>query len=142
MSEARLTDALVRLDQNKELRLPLRSRDLLGRLALRFLWRRQVKWQVETNNATRDAVDALSQLVHERHQIPREELANEVERLKQADQNIMAGLNQRLYAAVGSLRTDLGDLRLQLVDRGEHTAEVSRRLDAMEQQLLELTTAA
>ncbi|TWP52795.1 hypothetical protein FKR81_06605 [Lentzea tibetensis] len=139
MSEARLTDALVRLDQNKELRLPLRSRDLLGRLALKFLWRRQVKWQVETNNATRDGLDALRQLVHE---LPREELANEVERLKQADQNIMAGLNQRLYAAVGSLRTDIGDLRLQLVDKGEHTADVERRLAVIEEQLAELTGAA
>lgn len=139
MSEASLADALVRLDQNKELRLPLRGRDLLGRLALRFLWRRQVKWQVEVNHATRDAVDALSQMLHS---IPRGELANEVERLKQADQNIMAGLNQRLYAAVGSIRTEIGDLRLQLVDRSEQTSDVDQRLAKLEQQLDELTTAA
>lgn len=142
MSEARLADALVRLDQNKELRLPLRSRDLLGRLAMRLLWRRQVKWQIETNIATRDAVSALSEILHNQHQVPKAELAHEVQQLQRADQNIMAGLNQRLYAAIGSLRTELGDLRLQLVDTGLHAEKVDQRLNALEAQLAELTAAA
>lgn len=142
MSEARLADALVRLDQNKELRLPLRSRDLLGRLALRLLWRRQVKWQIETNIATRDAVSALSEMLHDQQQVPRAELAYEVQQLQRADQNVMAGLNQRLYAAIGSVRTELGDLRLQLVDTGLHAEKVDQRLDAIEAQLAELTAAA
>ncbi|MEV6241759.1 hypothetical protein [Lentzea sp. NPDC051838] len=142
MSEARLADALVRLDQNKELRLPLRSRDLLGRLMMRLLWRRQVKWQIETNLATRDAVNSLSEILHNQHQVPRAELAHEVQQLQQADQNIMAGLNQRLYAAIGSLRTELGDLRLQLVDTGLHAEKVDQRLDAIESRLAELTAAA
>ncbi|GGU21237.1 hypothetical protein [Lentzea flava] len=142
MSEARLADALARLDQNKELRLPLRSRDLLGRLALRFLWRRQVKWQIETNIASRDALTALSEIVHNQQQVPRAELAHEVQQLQRADQNITAGLNQRLYAAMGSIRTELGDLRLQLVDTGLHAEKVDQRLDAIESQLAELTAAA
>ncbi|WP_330271731.1 hypothetical protein OG205_32400 [Lentzea sp. NBC_00516] len=142
MSEARLADALVRLDQNKELRLPLRSRDLLGRFVMRLLWRRQVKWQIENNIATRDAVDALSKMLHDQQQVPRGELAHEVQQLQRADQNIMAGLNQRLYAAIGSVRTELSDLRLQLVDTGLHEEKVDQRLDAIEAQLAELVAAS
>ncbi|RAS68020.1 hypothetical protein C8D87_10280 [Lentzea atacamensis] len=142
MSEARLADALARLEQNKELRLPLRSRDLLGRLVMRFLWRRQVKWQIETNIAGRDALTALSEMLHNQQQVPRAELAHEVQQLQRADQNIMAGLNQRLYAAVGSIRTELGDLRLQLVDTALRAEKVDQRLDAIESQLAELTAAA
>jgi hypothetical protein len=157
MSEARLADALARLEDNKTLRLPLRSRDLLGRLALRFLWRRHVKWQVEVNLAVSDAVDALRELQGTQRSAlaeltgragrgsdfaTQEQLRVELEVLRRSDHNMMAGLNQRLYSAVGGLRTELGDLRLQLADKAENAGDVDDRLAVIEEQITGLVAAA
>ncbi|WP_433267016.1 hypothetical protein ACQPZF_00325 [Actinosynnema sp. CS-041913] len=140
MSHARLADAIVRLEKHRNLNLPLRSRDLFGRLLLRLLWKRQLKWQVDFNLAVRDAVDALSQ--GGGRAAASEDLAAEVEKLRNADQNIMAGLNQRLYAAIGGIRTEVTDLRLQLVDRETAADDVGARLERIERRLAELDSAA
>ncbi|MGQ0839912.1 hypothetical protein [Actinokineospora sp.] len=157
MSDARLADALARLDQHRELHLPLRRGDLLGRLALRFLWRRQLKWQVEANLAARDAIGSLhavvaeqraeiqrlSAVVHDSAGLARaDDLRHEVESLKRADQNIMAGLNQRIYASIGGVRSEVGDLRLQLAEKAEASGETDQRLAALEASLAELVAAA
>ncbi|RKT51907.1 hypothetical protein [Saccharothrix australiensis] len=140
MSQARLADAIVRLEKHRNLNLPLRSRDLFGRFLLRLLWKRQLKGQVDFNLAVRDAVDALSQ--GGGRAAASEDLAVEVEKLRSADQNIMAGLNQRLYAAIGGIRTEVTDLRLQLVDRETAADDVAARLDRIERRLAELDSAA
>jgi SAM-dependent methyltransferase len=157
MSEARLADALARLEDNKTLRLPLRSRDLFGRLALRFLWRRHLKWQVEVNEAVKDAVAALRDMAGAQRRdlaglieragngsdfATREQLRVELEVLRRSDQNMMAGLNQRLYSAVGALRTELGDLRLRLADKTEDAGGVDDRLAAVEERITGLVAAA
>ena len=142
MSEARLADAIARLEKNKNLRLPLRSRDLLGRLNLRFLWKRQVKWQVEMNDAIVDAVHALRDLTEGSRFASRDQFVGELEALRRSDQNMMSGLNQRLYSAIGGLRTELGDLRLQLTDKAEDGDAVDARLAAIEASIAELTSAA
>lgn len=147
MSDARLADALARLEANRSLGLPLRSRDLFGRLALRFLWRRFVKGQVETNLATRDAVEALRDTVLAQ-QSALDQLAGtegfraDLEDLRRNDQNMMAGLNQRLYSAIGGVRTELSDLRLRLADRSEMAETATDRLAALEQRIGELVSAA
>ena len=142
MSQARLADAIARLEKNKNLRLPLRSRDLLGRLNLRFLWKRQVKWQIEMNDAVVDAVRALRDLTESSQFASQEQFVGELEALRRSDQNMMSGLNQRLYSAVGGLRTELGDLRLQLTDKAESGDAVEARLAAIEASIAELTSAA
>jgi hypothetical protein len=142
MSQARLADAIARLEKNKNLRLPLRSRDLLGRLNLRFLWKRQVKWQVEMNDAVVDAVRALRDLTESSQFASQEQFVGELEALRRSDQNMMSGLNQRLYSAIGGLRTELGDLRLQLTDKAEGGDAVQARLSAIEASIAELTSAA
>lgn len=147
MSEARLADALVRLEANRSLRLPLRSSDLLGRLAMRFLWRRTVKWQVETNLATRDAVVALRDRLHTQ-QSALDQLAGadrfrqDLEDLRRNDQNMMAGLNQRLYSAIGGIRTEMSDLRLRLTDETGAAEAVAERLSVLERRIDELVAAA
>src|SRR5919197_6122624 len=134
MSQPDLAHALARLDEHHKLHLPLRRGDLLGRLALKFLWKRNVKWQMETNIATRDAVETIQHIVQEIEgslQYVRAKLlpivdsigdgtglatnasiGPELEALRRSDHNILAGLNQRVYAVAGAIRTELGDLRL------------------------------
>lgn len=149
MSEARLADALARLEQNKNLRLPLRSRDLLGRLSLRFWWRRQVKWQVELNNAVADAVSALREITaRQQHDIDaaafatQDQLRAELEQLRRSEANLTSGLNQRLYSAIGGLRTEISDLRLRLSDKAESDDVIDKRLTAIEATLAELSSCA
>lgn len=164
MSDHNLADALARLQEHRDLHLPLRRHDLLGRLALRFLWKRQLKWQVEANLATRDAVAALSagyqRLAEElaelagrtpdgRNLVTREDLRAELsalhgalDALRRSDQNIMAGLNQRIYSLVGGLRTELSDLRLQLAEKAQNSHDVTSRLRALEDTVAELSGAA
>lgn len=134
MSDLRLADARARIEANRDLRLPLPARDLLGRIALRFLWRRGLKWQVEANLATRDAVDGVLDL----GAALRAELAD----VRHNEQNMLTGLNQRLYSAVGALRTELSDLRLRLADKAEHADEVRARLDRLEVELAGLIVSA
>jgi hypothetical protein len=147
MSEARLADALLRLEANRSLRLPLRSTDLFGRLAMRLLWRRMVKWQVETNLATRDAVVALRDRLDAQqsavdHSADADRIRDDLEDLRRNDQNMMAGLNQRLYSAIGGIRTELSDLRLRLTDGTDEAAGVADRLSALERRIDELVSAA
>lgn len=159
MSEARFAEALSRLDENKQLRLPLRRGDILGRLALRFLWRRGIKWQVESNLAIRDALGNVREIAEEQRSAlagvsaaiteisdhsaaSRDGLRAEIEELRRSDQNMMAGLNQRLYAAIGSVRSEIGDLRLQVADKQEHAGQVEARLDAIENDLATLVATA
>ncbi|MET0237553.1 MAG: hypothetical protein ABW224_23100 [Kibdelosporangium sp.] len=142
MSDARLTEALARLEEHHKLHLPLRRNDILGRLMLRFLWRRQVKWQIETNLATRDALGAMQDVSRTEHARIDERLHNELDSLRRNDQNMMAGLNQRLYSAIGRVQTQLGDLRMQLGDRMENSAEIEQRVKAMEEQVAALLGAA
>ncbi len=134
MSADRVAAALARLEENRELRLPLRKTDLLGRLALRFLWKRQLKWQIETNLAVRDVLVAL------REQGPdglvgQHELAHEVELLKQADRTMLTGLNQRLYSALGRIESQLSELRLRQVE----AAEADQRIKALEARVAALS---
>lgn len=143
MSEARLADALARLDKHKNLNLPPRSRDLLGRLVLRFLWRRELKSQVDVNLATRDAVESLRDITRATDGLVSvDQLRAELDELRRSDQNLLAGLNQRLYSAVGGLRTELSDLRLLLADKAEHTEDVQARLTGIEGELATLTAAS
>jgi hypothetical protein len=147
MSEARLTDALARLDTHKNLNLPPRSRDLLGRLVVRFLWRRELKSQVDVNLATRDAVDSLLEITRtQQSAMDRlaggDQVRGELDELRRNDQNLLAGLNQRLYSAVGGLRTELSDLRLHLAEKAEHNEDVRARLADIEERLATLATAA
>lgn len=159
MSQARFAEALSRLDENKQLRLPLRRGDILGRLALRFLWRRNIKWQVESNLAIRDALGNVREIADEQRSAlagvsaavteisdhsaaSRDGLRAEIEELRRSDQNMMAGLNQRLYAAIGSVRSEIGDLRLQVADKQEHAGRVEARLDAIENDLATLVATA
>src|SRR2546421_4943395 len=109
MSADRVAAALARLDEHRELHLPLRKSDLLGRLALRFLWKRQIKWQIEANLAIRDALEAVREQARA-HQdqlagggtlVRHAELAHEIEQLRRHDQTMTAGLNQRLYSGLG-----------------------------------------
>ncbi|HET9144327.1 methyltransferase domain-containing protein [Actinophytocola sp.] len=153
MSDAHLADALARLDAHKNLNLPLRRGDLLGRLAVRFLWRRVLKWQVETNLATRDAISSVRDITAGQRVkldplaanlgdgaglVTAEQLHRELNTLRQSDQNLMAGLNQRIYSAIGGLRTELGDLRLRLAEKQEETDDVAQRLAALDRQLAAL----
>ncbi|WP_158879949.1 methyltransferase domain-containing protein [Amycolatopsis anabasis] len=153
MSETRVAHALSRLAEHYELHLPLRRTDVLGRLALRFLWRRHLKWQVETNLAVREALEGLEEArrtqqtgldrIAERGDlVTHPQLAHEVALLKQSDQNLTAGLNQRLYAAIGRLQSQLSDLRLQLTEAAEKSDESQQRLKAAEEQLATLNSAA
>jgi hypothetical protein len=142
MSDARLTEALARLEEHHNLHLPLRRGDILGRLMLRFLWRRQVKWQLETNLATRDALGALKDVSQTQHSRTDQQLTNELDSLRRNDQNMMAGLNQRLYSAIGRVQTQLSDLRMQLGDRMENNAEIEQRVKAMEEQVAALLSSA
>lgn len=164
MSDAPLADAIARLDQHHELHLPLRRGDLLGRLALRVLWKRQVKWQVETNLAARDAVRELSGSLQQLRAdvsdlrahpasggdaVVKQDLDHAVERLnaeldalRRGDQNIMAGLNQRFYALIGGVRTELSDLRLALAEKAEGNLELETRLRTLESAVAELNATA
>jgi hypothetical protein len=144
MSPDPLAAALARLDEHRELHLPLRRSDLLGRLALRFLWKRQVKWQIEANLAIRDALAAVH---HAQRELPPDavrhpELAHEVELLKQQDRTMTAGLNQRLYAALGRIESQLSELKLQQADTGELADDAEQRLKAVEAQVSALTSAS
>jgi uncharacterized protein YunC (DUF1805 family) len=134
MSDIRLADAHSRIEANRNLRLPLPARDLLGRIVMRFLWRRGVKWQVEMNLATRDAVDGVIEL--------NRQLRADLADVRRGEQNLLAGVNQRLYSAVGALRTELSDLRLRLAEKAEHADGVQTRLDELAAELASLTTAA
>ncbi|WP_199430725.1 hypothetical protein [Qaidamihabitans albus] len=153
MPETRVADALARMAAHQELHLPLRRSDLLGRLALRFLWRRQLKWQIETNLAVRDGLEAMAEADRDlRSRIERltgggelattQQLRDELESLRQSDQNLVAGLNQRLYSSMGRVQSQLSDLRLQLAETTEQDAAVEQRLKALESQVAELNAAA
>jgi hypothetical protein len=147
MSEARVADALARLETHHTLHLPLRRRDVFGRLALRFLWRRQLKWQVETNLAVRDAVSALSDMVRDpaaqmQGVVRSEQLYHELAVLHRNDQNLMAGLNQRLHSSVGRMQTQLSDLRLRFTEKVEETTELEATIKALEEQVATLASAA
>jgi hypothetical protein len=160
MVDTRVAAALARLADHAELHLPLRRTDLVGRLALRFLWRRQLKWQIETNLAIRSALAGLAETGRAQqsalNQLGRltedltdrsglattEELRRELEVLRQSDQNLMAGLNQRLYSSLGRVQTQLSELRLQLADSAEHAEDVELRLKALEEQVATLSSAA
>lgn len=167
MSDAHLADAIARLEEHHDLHLPLRRADVLGRLALRFLWLRELKWQLEVNLATKDAVQDISngysrlrtEVTELRERVPlddsgnglvgKRELATELESLhseldglRRSDQNIMAGLNQRIYALIGGVRTELSDLRLHLAEKAENSAEIDSRLRALEDAVGELTATA
>jgi hypothetical protein len=163
MSEVDLANALARLEHHHNLHLPLRRSDLFGRLALRFLWKRHLKWQLEVNIATRDAVDNLNRLILEMRQKIRTHGAQltpivdsigigtglatnvgvnkEFDKLRQADQNVIAGLNQRIYAAIGGMRADLSDLRLELAQRQDGSGEFELRLKEAEERLARLDNA-
>jgi hypothetical protein len=142
MSDARLADALTRLEQNHQLRLPLRRGDILGRLAMKFLWKRQVKWQIESNIATRYAFGAIRDDAQHRHAQLDQRLHHELETLRRNDQTMMAGLNQRLYSAIGTVQSQLSDLRMQLGDRLSDTGEIEHRVKALEEQISALLAAA
>jgi hypothetical protein len=163
MSQPDLANALARLDEHHKLHLPLRRGDLLGRLALRFLWKRNVKWQMETNIATRDALQTIQRIVQNIEETLKylrstlEPIADsigdgmgvtlnanigpELEALHRSDENILAGLNQRIYAAVGGIRAELSDLRLELADRQISAGEFELRLKEAEDQLANVATA-
>ncbi|MFC7618477.1 hypothetical protein ACFQV2_39165 [Actinokineospora soli] len=119
---------------------------------------------METNIATRDAVQATWAAVAEardagaaraaldelraefRAELDARDgelnaLRAELDNLRRSDQNMVAGLNQRLYAAVGSLRTELSDLRLGLADKQEAGHDLRERLDALERELAEVVAA-
>ncbi|MEV5719902.1 hypothetical protein AB0L41_38955 [Amycolatopsis mediterranei] len=152
MAPDRLAAALARLDEHRELHLPLRRTDLLGRLALRFLWKRQVKWQVEANLAVRDALVAVHELVRAHHEqlgeagghgvVRVDHLARELDQLRQQDQTMTAGLNQRLYAGLGRLETQLSDLRLQQARTAEAETDAEQRLKSLEAQVAALSSTA
>ncbi|MEY7970924.1 hypothetical protein AB8O38_02855 [Saccharomonospora xinjiangensis] len=153
MSHTRIAHALARLAEHQELHLPLRRTDLLGRLALRFLWRRQIKWQIETNLAVRDALEGLVEAEQQQRArideladrdglVTNEQLAHEVATLRQSDQNLMAGLNQRLYSSVGRVQSQLSDLRLLLAESTEQHDTVEQRLKALEEQVAALNATA
>ncbi|MDS0132960.1 MULTISPECIES: hypothetical protein [unclassified Amycolatopsis] len=144
MSSDQLAAALARLDEHRELHLPLRKTDLLGRLALRFLWKRQVKWQIEANLAIRDALAAVH---HTQRELPADavrhaELAHEVELLRQQDKTMTAGLNQRLYAGLGRIESQLSELKLQQAETAEQGDDTELRLKALETQVAALASAA
>lgn len=157
MSEPRLADALSRLDRHHALHLPLRRGDLVGRLALRLLWRRHLKWQVETNLATRDAVAALRDVVAGLEQAQRdtrdevarrteglvstEDFNHQVAMLQRSDQNITAGTTQRLYSAVGQVQTQLSELRLELTEKAEDTTGAQQRIKDLEARVAGLLAA-
>jgi hypothetical protein len=153
MSETRVAHALARLEEHHQLHLPLRRTDLLGRLALRFLWRRQLKWQIETNLAMRDALKGIEELTRSRlaeltegaggrAHVTHEELGHEVSLLQQSDQNLTAGLNQRLYSSLGRVESQLSDLRLRFAEAAENADGAEHRIKAMEEQLAALNSAA
>jgi hypothetical protein len=155
MSETRVAQALARLEEHHQLHLPLRRTDVLGRLALRFLWRRQLKWQIETNMAIRDALAGIDELtradpaeldvpaqtapavVHEEI-VTFAHLTHEVAQLRQSDQNLSAGLNQRLYSSLGRVETQLSDLRLRFAETAENTDKAEQRLKAVDEQIAAL----
>lgn len=143
MSEARLADALARLERHENLDLPLRPRDLLGRLVLRFLWRRGWRAQVDVNLAARDAITGLRDIIRTHDDLATvDQLRTALDELRRSDGNLLAGLNQRLYSAVGGLRTELSDLRLQLADKADHTDDITTRLTALEHEVAALADAA
>jgi hypothetical protein len=156
MSETRIAHALARLEEHHQLHLPLRRTDLLGRLALRFLWRRQLKWQIETNLAIRDALKGIEELRQAQQsrlaeltdaagrttQVTHDELGYEVSLLQQSDQNLTAGLNQRLYSSLGRVESQLSDLRLRLAETAENADGAEQRIKALEDQLAALNSAA
>ncbi|MFD9963851.1 methyltransferase domain-containing protein [Amycolatopsis sp. NPDC058986] len=152
MPEHRVAQALARLGEHQQLHLPLKRTDLLGRLALRFLWRRQLKWQIESNLAIHDALAGLDEAgrvqrarvdqLEGADRVSHEELAHEVELLKRSDQNLMAGLNQRLFSSLGRIESQLGDLRLRLAETAEHGEDAEQRIKALEAQIATLTGAA
>jgi hypothetical protein len=149
MPETRVAQALARLEEHHQLHLPLRRTDVLGRLALRFLWRRQLKWQIETNIAIRDAISAVEELTRTQRAIPagaelvhHEQLQHEVSLLRQSNQNLTAGLNQRLYSSLGRVESQLGDLRLRLAETAENAGGSEQRVKALEEQVAALNSAA
>jgi hypothetical protein len=164
MSDAELAGALARLNGHYTLHLPLRRRDVLGRLALRFLWKRHLKWQMEVNIATRDAVDNVHRTLTEIRREINEHASKlnpivesigigtgfatnvgvnkELGKLREADQNVLAGLNQRIYAAVGGFRYELSDLRLALAEKQDNAEDLELRLKEIETEVAKLTTVA
>ena len=153
MSVDRAAPALARLADHEELHLPLPKRDVLGRLALKFLWRRQVKWQIEANQAIREALGALADQAREDRDrldgvdgrgrvIGHSELAHEVGKLQHSVDTITAGLNQRLYSALGRVESQLGDLRLRIATADEAGDGTGQRLKALETQVAALGTTA
>jgi hypothetical protein len=147
MSEADVEHALSRLDEHRELHLPLRRSDVLGRLAMKFLWRRQLRWQVETNLAIRDALRAIedlrrAQAAEQPEAATQELLRHEVQSLRQGERNLAAGLNQRLYAAVGRLESQISYLQLQAADGSEQAGDVAQRLKTLEAQVATLASAS
>ncbi|MCR6486266.1 hypothetical protein M8542_25900 [Amycolatopsis sp. OK19-0408] len=144
MPADRVAAALARLDEHRELHLPLRKSDVLGRLALKFLWKRQVKWQIEANLAIRDALDAVHQQTQggEGRLVRHSELVHEIEQLRRHDQTMTAGLNQRLYSGLGRVESQLSELRLRHAESAETGDDVEQRLKALETQVAALTSAA
>jgi hypothetical protein len=71
-----------------------------------------------------------------------DQLRTELDALRRSDQNLQAGLNQRLYSAVGGLRGELSDLRLHLADKAEPTEDVQARLADIEAELAAMARSA
>lgn len=150
MNSTPLSDAISRLRTHYELKLPLPRWDLLGRFVLRFLWRRHIKSQVDVNLAIRDAVELLadaqarqqSRIDDYSMRIPdtgsvvtSDQLSRELDALRRDDENMMAGLTQRLYSSVGPLQTQLADLRLQLSDEVVSSTAFEQRISSLEHSL-------
>lgn len=154
MPDPTTTAALRQFAENRELRLPLRRRDILGRLVLRFLWRRYLKWQVESNVAACDALHGLAVIAdgHQTHlgQIEdriagethnREDLAGTVRELREQHQHLVAGVNQRLYSTIGDVRAQLSDLRLNSADAETAAMDTNKRLASIEERITELAAS-
>ncbi|MDQ3577690.1 MAG: hypothetical protein M3443_08850, partial [Actinomycetota bacterium] len=79
----------------------------------------------------------ISRLAHEAG-VRADESRHEIDQLRRADQNMMSGLNQRLYAGIGGVRSEVSDLRLRLVEKSATTSEVDQRLESVEARLDDL----
>lgn len=62
MPDEHLSAALARIEEHQRLHLPLPKTDVVGRAALRMLWNRHLKWQMEVNIATAAALQRLTTL--------------------------------------------------------------------------------
>lgn len=62
MPDEHLSAALEKIEQHQQLHLPLPNSDVVGRVALKTLWNRHLKWQIEVNSATGQALQRLATL--------------------------------------------------------------------------------